>query len=196
MKNIFVFICAFFVAVTVKADTQHRVTHDFKSGIKTDTVSESTSGSGVTIDSVTLQDGGASYSGNISKTVTNGGALNIKANSVTDDTDSGAGTHVLTGVIPAGVVCQAVTCYVNTVIAGAGASTFSLGDGTDADLYGTGLAFAQGTTVDHTDYTASPATQAWSSSAGDLTMTADAGQFDSGNITCTCFYFDTTAPTS
>jgi len=136
---------------------------------------------------------------NISRAVENtlgadGAALNIKVNSVSDATDSGAGTQVLTGVIPAGVTCLAVTCRVTTVIVGAGAASFSLGDGTDADLYGAGIAFAAGTTVDHTDYTASPLTQAWSDSAGDLTLTANAGQFDSGNITCSCFYLDTTAP--
>lgn len=121
--------------------------------------------------------------------------LRLRVNSVTDDTDSGASTQVLTGVIPAGVTCLAVTCRVNTIIAGASLTTWSLGDGTDADLYGTTLALAAGTTVDHTDYTASPLTQAWSASAGNLTMTAAAGQFDSGNITCNCFYLDTIAPT-
>lgn len=131
-----------------------------------------------------------------SGTGSTGTALNSKVNCVTDATDSGAATQVLTGVIPAGVVSKAVTCYVNTVIVGSGAASFSLGDGTDADLYGTGIAFAAGTTVTHADYTASPATQAWSSSAGDLTLTANAGQFDSGNITCCSFYDDTTGASS
>ena len=125
-----------------------------------------------------------------------GGAMNMKTNCVTDDTDSGAATHVLTAVIPAGVQSLGVTCRVNTILAGSGLTTWSLGDGTDTDLYGTTLVLAAGTTVDNTDYTAGPLTQAWSASAGDLTMTAAAGQFDSGNITCCANYIDMTAPTS
>jgi hypothetical protein len=124
------------------------------------------------------------------------GQLNISSNCVTDDTDSGASTQVLTGVIPAGATSLGVTCNVNTIIAGASLTTWSLGDGTDADLYGTTLALAAGTTVDESDYTAGPLTQAWSSSAGDLTMTAAAGQFDSGNVTCCSHYMHVTAPSS
>lgn len=130
-----------------------------------------------------------------SGTGSTGAAVNVKKNCVSDATDSGAGTQVLTGVIPAGALSLSVMCRVTTIIAGAGASTFSLGDGTDADLYGTALAFAAGTTVTHADYTASPLTQAWSASAGNLTLTADAGQFDSGAITCCSFYLDTTGAT-
>lgn len=124
------------------------------------------------------------------------GQLNIASNCVTDDTDSGASTQVLTGVIPAGATSLGVTCRVNTIIAGTSLTTWSLGDGTDADLYGTTLALAAGTTVDESDYTAGPLTQAWSSSAGDLTMTAAAGQFDSGNVTCCSQYIHGTAPSS
>lgn len=124
------------------------------------------------------------------------GTTAVASNCVTDDTDSGGGTQTLTGVIPAGAVTLGVTCRVNTTLAGSSLSTWSLGDGTDADLYGTTLALAAGTTVDKGDYTASPLTQAWSSSAGDLTMTAAAGQFDSGNITCCASYLISTAPSS
>lgn len=133
---------------------------------------------------------------NASGTGKTGTAINLKVNCVSDAVDSGAGTHVLTGVIPADVLSLGVTCRVTTVIEGAGAASFALGDGTDADLYGTGIAFAAGTTVTQANYTASPLTQAWSSSAGDLTMTANAGQFDSGNITCCSFYLDHTAASS
>lgn len=119
------------------------------------------------------------------------GRLVISSNTVTDDTDSGAGTQVLTGVIPAGVTCVQISCHVDVVIVGAGASTFDLGDGTDADLYGAAIAFAAGTTVTHADYTAAVTTNAWSATADDLTMTADAGQFDTGTISCTCHYLST-----
>lgn len=124
------------------------------------------------------------------------GVAAIKSTCVTDAVDSGAGTQVLTAVIPARVESLGVTCKVNTVIVGAGATTFALGDGTDADLYGTGLAFAAGTVVGTSNYTAKPSTQAWSTSARNLTMTANAGQFDSGNITCCSHYIQMTGPAS
>lgn len=173
----------------------------FPAGIQVDTISEHTSANGVAIDGVTLKDGvvtqtGASSSVGVTSSDADGGSISIASNCVTDDTDSGAGTQVLTGVIPAGATSLAVTCRVDTIIVGAGAASFSLGDGTDADLYGTTLAFAAGTTVDETDYTADPRTQAWSTSAGDLTLTANAGQFDSGTITCCSHYYHVTAPAS
>lgn len=125
----------------------------------------------------------------------NGAALNIKTNTVTVTTDGGQSTETIAGVIPAGALSLGIVARVTTILAGESLTTWSLGDGTDADLYGTTLALAAGTTVDHSDYTASPLTQAWSASAGDLTMTAAAGQFDSGVIEVTCFYLDLTAPT-
>jgi len=147
----------------------------------------------VDFDGAVSLDGATTVSGVFSKDAANGGSVNIKVTSVTETTDSGAGTDTITACIPAGHYLLGVDCVVDTVIAGAGASTFSLGDGTDVDLYGTAIAFSAGTTIDESDYTASPATQAWSSSAGDLTMTADAGQFDSGQITCNCYTLDVTA---
>lgn len=128
------------------------------------------------------------------KRESNGAALNIKQNTVTTLTDGGASTESIVGLIPAKAVCLQVSCVVDVVLAGSGLTTWSLGDGTDADLYGTSLAKTAGETVSSADYTASPMTQAWSASAGNLTMTAAAGQFDSGQITCTCFYLDSTAP--
>lgn len=170
----------------------------FLSTVSVDIISEYTSTSGVTIDGTTIKDGGVitSSAGVVDLTTSDAGKLSLKANCVTDDTDSGASTHVLTAVIPAKARCLAVTCRVNTILAGTSLTTWSLGDGTDPDLYGTTLALAAGTTVGSANYTANPLTQAWSASAGDLTMTAAAGQFDSGNVTCCCNYYDATAPAS
>ena len=125
-----------------------------------------------------------------------GAAINIKKSCVTETTNSGAATETITNVIPAGVTAMQVTCRVTTILAGTSLTTWSLGDGVDVDLYGTALALAAGTTVDETDYTASPLTQAWSAAAQSLTMTAAAGQFDTGSITCCAFYLDSTAATS
>lgn len=122
------------------------------------------------------------------------GVLSVKSNCVSETMNSGAITETITGVIPARVSPLAVTCRVDTVLAGAGLTTWSLGDGTDADLYGATLALAAGTVVDKTTWTANPQTQAFSTSAGNLTMTGAAGIFSSGVITCCAHYLDATAP--
>lgn len=124
------------------------------------------------------------------------GYMSIRSNCVTETTNSGAGTHVIDDVFPARSRALGVTCRVDTVLAGTGLTTWSLGDGTDADLYGASLAKTAGTVVDESTYTASPLTQAWATSAADLTMTAAAGQFDSGAVTCCGYYYEFTAPSS
>lgn len=144
----------------------------------------------------TYGDAVSKFKGVVVKQSSDASKISLKSTCVNEDTDSGAGTHVLDDVIPAGVKPLGVACRVDTILAGTSLTTWSLGDGTDADLYGTTLTLAAGTTVDHSDYTASPSTQAWSSSSGDLTLTAAAGQFDTGNITCCSFYYDFTAPAS
>lgn len=150
----------------------------------------------LTFIAATVYPGESKFGDSVSFLSADEGELAIKSTCVTDAVDSGAGTQVLADVIPAKVETVGVTCKVNTVIAGAGAASFALGDGTDADLYGTGLAFAAGTTVGTANYTAKPSTQAWSTSARDLTLTANAGQFDSGNITCCSHYYELTGPTN
>jgi hypothetical protein len=144
----------------------------------------------------TTYPGESIFQGIVKQQTSDGGVMGIKTNCVTELVDSGSGTQTIPALIPAKARNLGVSCRVDTVIVGAGATTFSLGDGTDADLYGTGLAFAAGTTVGTSNLTASPFTQAWSASALALTMTADAGQFDSGAITCCAHYLDFTAPAS
>ncbi|MCA9813215.1 MAG: hypothetical protein KC483_10210 [Nitrosarchaeum sp.] len=119
------------------------------------------------------------------------GGIRLAVNTVTTTTDSGASTETITGLIPAGALCLSVVCEVTTVLAGSGLTTWSLGDGVDANLYGGGLAKTAGTVVNHSTYTASPLTQAWGTSAKNLTMTAAAGVFTTGEIVCACAYIDT-----
>jgi hypothetical protein len=78
-----------------------------------------------------------------------------------------------------------------------GLTTFSIGDGSDADRWGTGIARTAGTTVDITDSTASAG--GWFTAANDVVLTADAGTFDStggGEINVIIHYLDLTAATS
>ena len=69
-----------------------------------------------------------------------------------------------------------------------------VGDGSDPDRYGAAIAFTAGTTIGSTNYTATPV--GWSSTAQNITLTADAGQFDEGNITCCGHYALFTGPSS
>ena len=165
-------------------------------GCDTGTGNQTVTGTLTTSGAVTVASGGITETGAIVKNSADAGTFTIGETCVTEAVDSGAGTQTITAAIPAAAVVLGVSCRVDTVIAGAGAASFALGDGTDADLYGTGLAFAEGTTVDATDYTASPLTQAWSASAAVLTMTANAGQFDSGSITCCTTHILTAGPAS
>ncbi|MHA1952258.1 MAG: hypothetical protein ACW987_20670, partial [Candidatus Thorarchaeota archaeon] len=72
---------------------------------------------------------------------------------------------------------------------------FSVGDGSDADRWGTAIARTAGTTVDLTDATASPG--GWFISANDVVLTADAGTFhvNGGSADIIIHYMDLTAAT-
>lgn len=173
------------------------VTNDATVGNDLTVTNDTTVGVDLTVQGNTAVTGTTTSTGNLIKAGVNGAALNIKVNSVNKTTNSGTGTETLTGAIPAGAQVLCVVARVTTILAGAGLTTWSLGDGVDTDLYGTGLALAAGTTVDHTDYTASPTTQVFpAGAAGDLVMTADSGQFDSGVVNVQVFYIDVTSPTS
>lgn len=72
-----------------------------------------------------------------------------------------------------------------------GASTWDLGDGTDADRWGTGLALAIDTTVDESDWTAQTL------AGGTLTASPDAGSFEAGFVVKVhAYYLSVTAPSS
>lgn len=174
LKKLFALILAIALVIPATASAG-----DLKIDIQNGTI--------MTVDGTPLVLGTEGDDGIILKMDTNS-IFRIKNNCVTEAVDSGAGTQAITDAIPAAAVVLGVSCRVGTVIAGAGAASWSLGDGVDADLYGTGLAFGAGTLVDADDYVASPLTQAWSASAADLTMTANAGQFDSGSVTCCVQY--------
>lgn len=100
-------------------------------------------------------------------------------------TATGTGTGTITSpttAIPANSLVLGMTCKVTTVLAGAGLTTFSIGDGTDADRWGTGIAIAAGTTVNLGATTiASPV---YYSSATSIVLTAAAGVFSTGVLSC------------
>lgn len=136
----------------------------------------------------------ASLTGGVQASFANGIASRLRVNATTHTTDSGTGTETIVGVRPTNVFILGVTLRVTTVIAGSGLGSFDLGDGSTADRYGAAIALAADTTVDMSDATINPTE--FLTSAGDLVLTADAGQFDSGAVRVAVHYIDLGAPTS
>ena len=118
----------------------------------------------------------------------------IQQATVSLTTDSGAATATATALIPAGSLVIVVDARVTTILAGAGLTTWSLGDGSDADRWAIGKALAAGTTVTLADATITSAPIY--AAATDVVLTAAAGQFDSGVIRLTVHYVSITAATS
>jgi hypothetical protein len=119
-----------------------------------------------------------------------------------------AATLTASNLIPAGSFVLGITLRVETTFDNTSSlTTFSVGDGSDADRWGTaiartaadrwGTAIARtaGTTVDLTDATASPG--GWFISANDVVLTADAGTFNVAGGSCDIIihYMDLTAAT-
>ena len=132
--------------------------------------------------------------GSWASTGPNGSATNVQKATTSLTTNSGIGTATATNLIPAGSLVIGIDARITTVIAGAGMASFSIGDGSDADRWGTGIALAAGTTVTLADATinAAPIYAA----ATSVVLTANAGQFDSGVIRLTVHYLSLTAATS
>lgn len=104
---------------------------------------------------------------------------------------SGA-TVTATNLIPAGSVVLGVTIRVTTAITGA--TSFEIGDGTDADRWGTAIAVASGTTTTNanTTITSVPIYAA----ATSVVLTANGGNFASGAVKITVHYIPLVAATS
>lgn len=132
--------------------------------------------------------------GSWASTGPNGSATNVRKAMVSQSTTGGLGTVTATNLIPAGSLVIGVDARVTTVIVGAGMTSFSIGDGSDADRWGTGILLAAGTTVTLANATinAAPIYAA----ATSVVLTANAGQFDSGVIRLTVHYLSLTAATS
>lgn len=134
-----------------------------------------------------------SFDKSISFFTENGASVNLKSIRAST-TLSGATTNL--AQIPAGAIVLAVTARVTTTItSGDGATSWTWGDGTTADLYGTGVAFASGTTANGTGYNSAFTPKIYTS-ATDTVATATGGTFSGGVIETFIYYFDVTAPAS
>lgn len=95
-------------------------------------------------------------------------------------------------LIPAGSLVLGVTTRVTTVITGA--TSYSVGDGTDADRWGATIAVTAGTTSGLADITiASPVYYA---AATSVVLTAAGSDFTAGAVRVTVHYIALTAATS
>lgn len=124
---------------------------------------------------------------------TNGMANNIKI--ATTTVNLAGATTTATGLFPAKCVRLGVTYRVTTIVtSGDGGTSFNVGDGTDADLYGATIAFAAGTTGNLSQATADPTV--WAAAAGDVVFTCVGGTFSGGVVRVNAHFIDLTAPTS
>lgn len=126
----------------------------------------------------------------------NGQSNNIKTASTTVNAATAA-TITATNLIPAGSLVIGVSTRVTTTFDNSsGLTTFSIGDGTDADRWGAAIARTSGTTTTlaNATITSAPIYAA----ATSVVMTADAGTFNvaAGVIRVTVHYIDLTAETS
>jgi hypothetical protein len=104
---------------------------------------------------------------------------------------SGA-TATATGIIPAGAVVLGVTTRVVTLVTGA--TSYAIGDGSDADRWGTGIAVAKDTVSGNADCTITsiPVYAA----ATNVVLTAGGSNFTAGAIRVTVHYLLPVAETS
>ncbi len=109
-------------------------------------------------------------------------------------TCSGA-TSVATNLIPAGAQLLGIGTRVTTLVtSGDGGTSFTIGDGTTADLYGTGIAFTAGTVTGSAQYK-TPLTPLLPASRS-VTLTCTGGTFSAGVVRVAIVYAQSTGPTS
>lgn len=132
--------------------------------------------------------------GTLAKASSREGVMTIREATNLTNMVGGGATVTIIGFLAAKEFIMGVCGRVTTVIAGAGLTTISVGDGTTANRYAGGLAKALGTTFSTNDATTNPT--GWQQAAANLVFTAAAGQFDSGVFEVVVFYWDLTAPTS
>jgi hypothetical protein len=115
---------------------------------------------------------------------TNYQRLAIKTKAVTLSALSGASVATTTGFIPDGAVLVGLTTRVSTAITGA--TGYDIGDGTDADRWGTNIGIALNTSSDNRDWTAG--TIECFTTAQEVTLTAVGSNFTGGAVVIVAHY--------
>lgn len=130
--------------------------------------------------------------GTIAKGGANGQATTITHATVQSGAMSGA-TLTLTNLIPAKSLVLGVTIHPTTAItSGDGATTYAVGDGSDADRWGATVAFAADCDLGN----ATIASPVYYPAATSVVLTANGGTFSAGVVRATVHYISLTAATS
>lgn len=124
-------------------------------------------------------------------TPSNGAVATVKM-VTTEITGMSGATATASELIPAGSLVIGVACRVTTEITGA--TTFTIGDGSNAEAFGTGIALAAGTTTTLADWVMTTAPVY--ASATSIVLTATGSNFTAGAVRVTVWYITLTAPTS
>lgn len=128
--------------------------------------------------------------GEIDVVSTNGALLGIRTVEASVNTTSGA-TVTATALIPAGSYVLGVTARVTTLMTGA--TSFSIGDGTDADAWGTGILPALNTTTSSANFNITA--PAFYAAATNVVLTSADGDFTAGAVRLAVHYMQLTGPT-
>lgn len=103
-----------------------------------------------------------------------------------DVTLTGA-TVTITGAVPANSVFLGVTGKVLTAITGA--TSFDVGDGTTADLYGDDLALTVGTQINDSTMKSGSTIPKFLKTAGSVVLTANDRDFTAGKVRISTHYY-------
>lgn len=141
-------------------------------------------------------DGAGSVDGFYTKTSNENGASTNNKFAVSEQTSVSGASVTISNLIPDGAWVVGVSTRITTALGTTnGTTSYTVGDGSDADRWGDSGAVTLGTTTNNTDATAD-ATGMFTS-ANDVVLTAVGGNFDGdGDIRVVVHYIDITAPTN
>jgi hypothetical protein len=133
-----------------------------------------------------------SASGLVITTLANGQAITVAQATAQSTALASGGTYAFTDLIPAASIVLGVTIRVTTLITGA--TSLTIGDGTDATRWGTGIDVIKDTVTTLADCT-EVAVPIYAAKAS-VVVTATGGNFTAGVIRATVHYIKLTAATS
>lgn len=125
----------------------------------------------------------------------NGSSLTLNKATVSIN-GAAAATISATNLIPAGSLLVGVTIRVTSTFSNTSLTSFTAGDGTTADLFGTGVALTSGTTTTYANHKTTFTPKIYQS-ATSIVLTGTGASFAAnGTAEIVIFYYSLTAPTS
>ncbi len=107
-----------------------------------------------------------------------------------------AATISATNLIPAGSLLMGVTVRVLTTFSNTSLTSQTIGDGTTADLFGTGIALTAGTTTTYANQKTTFTPKIYQSAASVVFTGTGASYAANGSVEVVIYYYALTAPTS